>query len=215
MSETAISQAYRHIRSAIFNGEFPPGYHLREEVFAETLAMSRTPVRQAIRRLVDEGLVDIKENRRSYVTDVEDEDIDLIFDLVAFLESYSVRRVAERITPEQLEELESIEEELEAADIDDTKFLEANARFHNFIHDVSDSRLLRKLVELVISYPVLFYLKGGEHTDNNVAAREHRDIIDALRLRDPDYAALRMKVHSESVRQQYKQLIKRTTTKSR
>ncbi|MEO1081727.1 MAG: GntR family transcriptional regulator [Pseudomonadota bacterium] len=205
MSETAVKQAYEHIRNAIFSREFPPGFHLREEEFSETLNMSRTPVRQAIRQLATEGLVDIKENRRSYVTDVADEDIDLIFDLVAILESYSVRRAAERITSEQLEELKQIEDDLEAADPeDDSSFLNANARFHNLLHDASGSRLLRKLVDLVISYPMLFYLKAGVHTENETAAKEHREIIDALINGTPDYAALKMRIHTETVRNQYK-----------
>ena len=205
MSDTAVKQAYDHIRSAIFNREFPPGFHLREEEFAETLNMSRTPVRQAIRQLATEGLVDIKENRRSYVTDVADEDIDLIFDLVALLESYSVKRAAERLTPEQIDELKSIEDELEAAGPDDdSSFLEANARFHNLLHDASGSRLLRKMVDLVISYPMLFYLKAGVHTENETAAKEHREIIDAIVNGTPEYAALKMRVHTETVRHQYK-----------
>jgi DNA-binding GntR family transcriptional regulator len=207
MSETAVRQAYDHIRSAIFNGEFPPGFHLREEEFADTLNMSRTPVRQAIRQLATEGLVDIKENRRSYVTDVADEDIDLIFDLVAFLESYSVRRAAERLTPEQIEELRRIEDKLEAAGPDDDAgFLEANAAFHNLLHDASGSRLLRKMVDMVISYPMLFYLKAGVHTENETAAKEHREIIDAIVSGSPDYAALKMRIHTETVRQQYKSI---------
>ncbi len=207
MSDTAVKQAYDYIRSAIFNRTYPPGFHLREEVFAETLNMSRTPVRQAIRQLASEGLVDIKENRRSYVTDVADEDIDLIFDLVALLESYSVRRAAERLTSEQIDELRAIEDELEAADEDDdSSFLEANARFHNLLHDASGSRLLRKMVDLVISYPMLFYLKAGVHTENKTAAKEHREIIEAIVEGTPDYAALKMRVHTETVRHQYKMI---------
>lgn len=207
MSDTAVKQAYEHIRNAIFKREFPPGFHLREEEFAETLSMSRTPVRQAIRQLATEGLVDIKENRRSYVTDVADEDFDLIFDLVALLESYSVKRAAGRLTADQIAELQSIEDELEAADPDDdSSFLEANARFHNLLHDASGSRLLRKMIDLVISYPMLFYLKAGVHTENTTAAKEHREIIDAILNGSPDYAALKMRVHTETVRQQYKSI---------
>lgn len=205
MTDTAVKQAYDYIRRAIFNREFPPGFHLREEEFADTLNMSRTPVRQAIRQLATEGLVDIKENRRSYVTDVADEDIDLIFDLVGMLESYSVRRAAERLTPDQLEELQRIEDRLEAAaPDDDSSFLEANARFHNLLHDASDSRLLRRMLDIVISYPLLFYLKAGVHTENETAAKEHREIIDALIHGSPDYAALKMRIHTETIRHQYK-----------
>jgi DNA-binding GntR family transcriptional regulator len=209
MSDTAVKQAYDHIRTAIFNREFLPGFHLKEEEFSESLNMSRTPVRQAIRQLAAEGLVDIKENRRSYVTDVSDEDIDLIFDLVTLLESYCVRRAAQRITPEQVVELQRIEDRLETADEgDDSTFLEANARFHGLLHEASNSRLLRKLTNLVCSYPLMFYLKAGVHTEHDTAAKEHREIIDAIVNGTPDYAALKMRVHMETVRHQYKKIHK-------
>jgi len=206
MNETAVKQAYEYIRSAIFDRTFAPGFHIREEEIADRLAVSRTPVRQAIRQLVSEGLVDIKENRRSYVTDVADEDFDLIFDLVALLESYSVRRAAERLTPEQIQQLQEIEDELEAAEEDDAGFLDANARFHNLLHDASGSRLLQKIVKQVVSYPMLFYLKAGKHTPNETAAREHREIIAAILSGSPDYAEIKMRVHTETVRQQYKRV---------
>ena len=210
MSDTAVKQAYDHIRTAIFNREFPPGFHLKEEEFADSLKMSRTPVRQAIRQLAAEGLVDIKENRRSYVTDVADEDIDLIFDLVALLESYSVRRAAERLTQDQISELKDIEARLESADEgDDYTFLEANARFHGLLHDASGSRLLRKIINLVSRYPLMFYLKAGVHTEHQTAAREHREVIDAIVNGSPEYAGLKMRMHMETVRHQYKAIQKR------
>ena len=206
MSSTAVKQAYEHLRNGIFSRQYPPGYHLREEVFSESLNMRRTPVRQAIRQLVAEGLVDIKENRRSYVTDVGDEDINLIFDLLAFLESYSVHLAAKKISREQLKELKAIEAELEAGDaLDDTLFLDTNARFHALLHDIAGSRLLRRLIDQVISFPMLFYLKAGVHTEHQTAAREHRDIIAALESGSPTYSALKMRVHTETVREQYKQ----------
>ena len=89
-NSTAIKTAYNAIFEGIIQRTYLPGYHLREEVFSEILNISRTPVRQAIRQLAAEGLVDIKENRRSYVKDVSEENIEIIYDILANLESYSV-----------------------------------------------------------------------------------------------------------------------------
>ena len=209
MSETAIEHAYTHIRDGIFSGKYPPGFHLREEELADVLEVSRTPVRQAIRLLNSEGFVDIKDNRRSYVTDVGDEELDVIFDLVAMLETYSARRAARRLTPGQLDELIEIENKLEALDVhDDRGFLDANASFHDLIHEAAGSRLLKGLIDQIIRYPVLFYLKAGMHTENETASREHRDIIEALQTGSPDFVGVRMQAHIETVRQQYKSILR-------
>eukprot|EP01031_Cornospumella_fuschlensis_P015528 gene15528-18984_t len=99
---TAKLRTYQTIRKAILSGTFPPGSHLREEELSELCETSRTPVRQAIRRLADEGFVTIGANKRSYVADVDEIHAEEIFDFLACLESYLAGLAALRITPEKL-----------------------------------------------------------------------------------------------------------------
>ena len=214
-NSTAIKTAYNAIFEGIIQRTYLPGYHLREEVFSEILNISRTPVRQAIRQLAAEGLVDIKENRRSYVKDVSEENIEIIYDILANLESYSVGLVASRITPSQLDNIKRIQDQLEGVPAgDEQNFLALNARFHDGIHSLSGSRALQSWLKPILNYPLLCYLKAGQHTENETAARDHREIIKALETGDPTYAALRMRVHIESLRIEYRGLINSQKTEN-
>ena len=98
----------KEIRNAIFTGKFPPGYQLKEEELAQQLDVSRTPVRQAIRSLADQGLVEIRANRRSYVTDINEVQFEELFDLLSFLESYSAGLAAAKISDEAIARLKEL-----------------------------------------------------------------------------------------------------------
>ena len=209
MADTAIEKTYKLIRDSIYSRKYEPGFHLKEEELSESLNISRTPVRQAIRMLADEGLVCIRENRRSHVADIKDEDMEIIFDLIAMVESYSAGIAATKITEEQLSKLKEIQDTLERGDHEnDVEFLEANYEFHNTIHQAAGSRTIRKLVKQVINLSAICYLKVGVHTENETAINQHREIIDALEMGDSDFAALKMRVHIETVRQQYREILR-------
>jgi DNA-binding GntR family transcriptional regulator len=208
MSKTAIDKTYHRIRDGIFNRIYPPGFHLKEEEISAALEISRTPVRQAIRLLVDEGLVVIADNGRSYVADITNEDIEVIYDLVSMLESYSAGLAAKNISKAKISELREIQDKLEHIDPnDDRAFLEANYRFHKTIHDAGGSRLLKRIIQNVLLLSTICYLKKGVHTEHETAIRQHQDIIDALEKGDAEYAKLKMKVHIETVRQQYREIL--------
>ncbi|NIB38907.1 GntR family transcriptional regulator [Pseudomaricurvus alkylphenolicus] len=211
MANTAIEIAYSGIRKSIFDGDFPPGFHLREEELAETFEVSRTPVREAMRRLVEEGLVEIRENRRSYVSDVSPQELEDIFDVLSMLESYSVSLAAKRITDEQLEELKGLQDQLESCGEEDESFIRLNSQFHKALHRISGSKRLYDIIVQLVNFPSTCYLKVGVHTENDTANQQHRNIIDALERRDADWAALQMKMHTETVRQEYRQLLNAKT----
>ena len=77
---TAKDKAYKKIRNAILHGTFPPGFQIKEEEMCDLCDVSRTPARQAIRMLADEGLVTIRENRRSYVTDLTGDEFEQAYE---------------------------------------------------------------------------------------------------------------------------------------
>jgi DNA-binding GntR family transcriptional regulator len=206
--QTAVDRAYRTIRDGIFEGLYKPGFHLKEEQFSSSLGISRTPVRQAMRMLVSEGLVEIRDNRRSYVGDVNEAEVEAVFDILAALESQSAALAALEIDRDGIAELVRIQDAMEDAGLeDDRSFLQLNLRFHSALHSHSGSRVLQNLIGQVSNYPILCYLKVGKHTENETAAREHREIINALNRRDPQYAALKMRMHVETVRRQYRDSI--------
>lgn len=209
---TAKQQAYERIRNAIFAGSFSPGYQLKEEDLARRLDVSRTPVREALRTLADQGLVDIKSNRRAYVADLNEVQFEEVFDLLTFLEGYSAGLASEHIPADaiaRLKELNAAMAETEAP-ADNRKFLELNAEFHNLIHEYSKSSKVQDLLQRIIQLPHNLYLKFGQIPDwhNEKSVLEHEQIIEALESGDRSYAEIRMKAHTESVRCAFRKLWK-------
>jgi DNA-binding GntR family transcriptional regulator len=207
---TAKLRTYQTIRKAILSGTFPPGSHLREEELSELCNTSRTPVRQAIRRLADEGLVAIAANKRSYVADVDETHAEEIFDLLAFLESYLAGLAAVRITPEKLAELQTIldlQKQLIATDPeDDQRFLELNIQFHRLIHQAGGSPILLEIASRVENFTQSLYLKHGRATENAGSVDQHEQLFNALASGDKTRSELLMRLHVESVRKECREI---------
>ena len=203
---TAKEIAYERIRNSIFSGKFQPGYQLKEEELANSLSVSRTPVREALRLLADQGLIEIRANRRSYVADVTEAQFEELMDILSFLESYSAARAATRISPEALAELKEINAEIERAVEDDQRFLQLNSRFHRAIHQAAGSHKIYELIDRVIDFHHNLYFKFGQipARHNPLSVIEHQNIIQALEDGDAEYAALQMKAHNESVRRAFR-----------
>ena len=207
---TAKERAYQRIRNAIFTGKFPPGRQLKEEELAQQLKVSRTPIRQAIRALADQGLVEVKANRRSYVADVNEAQFEELFDLLCFLESYSAGLAAKRIPRDAIARLRELNKEMEKteAPADNREFLKLNAEFHSIIHEHSGSDKVQELLQRIVQFPHNLYLKFGQIPDwhNSKSVIEHEQIIEALESGDRAYAELLMRSHTESVRRAFRHL---------
>ncbi len=203
---TAKEIAYELIRNSIFSGKFQPGHQLKEEELAGLLNVSRTPVREALRQLADQGLIEIRANRRSYVADVTEAQFEELMDILSFLESYSAARAATRISKEELDELKQINAEIEKAVDDDPHFLQLNSRFHRAIHRAAGSHKLYELIDRIIDFHHNLYFKFGQipARHNPLSVTEHQNIIEALEDGDEEYAALMMKAHTESVRRAFR-----------
>jgi DNA-binding GntR family transcriptional regulator len=107
----AVDRAYEAVRSGIIAGRYLAGARLTEQEIATTVGVSRTPVREALRRLDAEGLVEFTPNLGAVVTTWTEEDSDEIFDLRGMLESYGARRATIRATDEQIAELRRLAEQ--------------------------------------------------------------------------------------------------------
>ena len=207
---TANKLAFDKIRNAIFAGKFPPGHQLKEQELAEQLQVSRTPIRQAIRLLADQGLVEIRSNRRSYVTDINEVQFEELFDLLSFLESYSAGLAAGNIPDDAIERLKELNAGMAATveSEDNDQFLKLNAEFHEIIHEYSGSEKVDELLSRIIQFPHNLYLKFGQIPDwhNAQSVVEHQQIIEALEARDRNFTSVRMKAHTESVRIAFREL---------
>ena len=209
--QTAKERAYNKIRDAILAGQFKPGEQLKEEQLCDFCDVSRTPVRQALRRLAEEGTVTTRENRRSYVTDLTRSELEEAFDVACFLESYSAGLAAERATAEQIAELEALADKMEKINFsspsDYRQFLEFNGQFHQVIHSISGNRHIAELIRRIPDAANTVFLKTSNLKDIAHTNTEHRELISAIASGDSEFAKLKMTMHIESVRRSMRSLL--------
>jgi DNA-binding GntR family transcriptional regulator len=200
----AATRAYTDLRTAIMNGAHPAGTRLTESRLAETLGLSRTPVRDALRRLEADGLVKVTPNRGAEVVLPSAADFDEIFDVRSVMEGHAARRAAERGTADvrRLRELcESMERQLTA--LDDGGYDEItrlNLVFHRSVHEVA-GRLLPELLQRVIEVPLVrrtFHQYSAAELERSFM--QHRELVEAIEAKDGDWAQAVMQSHVRAAR---------------
>ncbi|WP_447920634.1 GntR family transcriptional regulator [Achromobacter aegrifaciens] len=201
---SARDYVYGELRRRLMAGSFMPGERLREEHIAAELSVSRTPVRSAIERLVTDGLVKHEGRRGAVVLGWQDRDIDEAFELRMLLEPYSAKAAAERASPEQILELERINQSMLDAINSDAPDSVAqvqhfNNQFHHALLDAAQSARVRSMVEGLLDMPIIigsFYFYTRDDMLRSV--EHHRQIIAALRARDAECAQIAMRFHLAS-----------------
>jgi DNA-binding GntR family transcriptional regulator len=197
----AVEKAYSAIRDGIMGGTYSGGSHLKAEDLAVAIGVSRTPVREALRRLHSEGLVDFVANRGAYVLNWDKSDVDEVFGLRMVLESFAAELAADRRLPEQLAELRDLADRMSAAARErPERYLELiaewNTRFHKLIHIASGIKRLSTILTSVIEIPLMlrtFNRYSDEDLERSMA--HHRELVAALEARDSGWASSVMRSH--------------------
>lgn len=200
-SPRPANRAYDGIREAILTRVLKPGEHLREEQLAAMTGTSRTPVREALRRLVGDGLATV-ENRHRFVTDFSYEEVVIVFELRAKVESYAAGVAAAKITAKELGTLERVIDDIDRIDIVDGadaahRFITLNSEFHSTIVDATRSRQLKLLTAQAVSLPLVLIKQFVWDQSINIrrSNAQHRDIHAALAQRNSEWAATAMGAH--------------------
>ena len=202
----AAQLAYTEIRSKIVDGVFPSGSHLEEESIAEAVGVSRTPVREALRRLASEGFVEFVPHQGAFVPAWTAADYHEIFDLRAILESFGARLAARHISEETLGVLDELTAEMESLAARMTKgrmdrLASLNNRFHATVVQASGSRRLPQMAQSAIALPLVlrtFQRYSPERLQRSM--QHHREIVEALRAHDENWAEAVMRTHILSAR---------------
>jgi len=184
------------LRQRIFDRTLTPGSWIDELKLAEEYGISRTPLREALKVLSTEGLVTMKVRRGAYVTEVSETDLADVYHLLGLLESDAAGVVAERVTPEQLGDLQAMHMELEAAVGDRELFFAINERFHMRLLAIANNRWrdqmvadLRKVMKLNRHNSLL---RSGRIQES---LHEHRALMAALKAQNGPDAVQRMLEH--------------------
>ena len=189
---------FNTLRQAILRGDLKPKQRLMEVHLADKLGVSRTPIREAIRMLELEGLVIMLPRRGAEVASISRDDLKDVLEVRNSLDTLAVSLACERITDEELVELENASKAFEEAtrSNDSIKIAEADVRFHDIIHTASKNNRLcmieSNLAERVYRYR-LEYIK--ELKDFSRLVEEHRLILDYIKNHQTNLAVEVIDIH--------------------
>jgi DNA-binding GntR family transcriptional regulator len=202
--------ATQAIRQAILDGRLRPGERLVQDELAASLGVSRQPIREAVRRLESEGLVDGRNHARGLtVRSYSVDDVVENYHLRRLLEAEAARLAASHVSDADIGRLDAILKAMvdTHARGDHVEFSELNRRFHRAIHELSGLPTLLRLIEqlwggFTVLTPIFIAGRAEESID------EHRDIVAALRERDPQAASQKMIDHIIRASAQYLAAVK-------
>lgn len=192
---------FETLREAIIDGELPPGERLMEIQVAEELGVSRTPVREAIRKLELEGLVAMIPRKGAYVAGLSMKDVIEVFEIRAALEGLAASLAAERATDEELEDLERqlvrTTNLIDASDLNG--MVEIDTDFHSLLYTVSRNNRLAQIINNLREQIQRFRQTSLSFPGRmKEALEEHREIVEAVSSRDPELARRLAQEHIEN-----------------
>ena len=196
----ASDQAYAQIRGLILAGDAPPGTQLTEAQLADLCGVSRTPVRDALRRLEAELYIVRSGSQRLFVADWSRDELGEMFTLRAMLEAHAAARAATRIDADALTDLrhcnDRIATAVAAATPDVATFLVENRRFHEIVITAAASPRLAAMLSALVEQPVVRRTAARyNQSELTRSAHEHAELIQACAARDPDWARAVMTGH--------------------
>ncbi len=175
---------YLELKHKILTGEIVSQTRLMEIDLSEKMNVSRTPIREAIKRLADDGLVKVEPRRGAYVANISIKDMLDVFEVREDMEGFVAKLAAQRITDEEKEELKAIAKEYETAiEKTDNKeaIIELDEKFHNFIVKCSGNETLSELVNYVQELSLRFrYLYYDDSSLYESTAEQHNRIMEAI-----------------------------------
>lgn len=197
--QTAHEYVRAVLRRAILNGELASGSRLVQSELAAMLDVSTTPVREALRDLATEGLVQFDPHRGAIVTELSSEDLWDIYEIRMVLESLALRKAVEKVTPALLERLRKVHQAMldEPQSVD---WVDRNRVFHMAVYELAVSPRLAGMIRTLQDASVM-YIGASLHSDpshRETANRGHAEILEALENKDTEAAVAALTDHLRS-----------------
>ena len=196
--------AYGAIRDAILSHRLAVGERLIESELAEMIGVSRTPLREAMRNLEVDGFVTIIPRKGTYVASFNLLEVDRLFDVRAQMEAFSAEKAAEVATPADIQALERMlqEEETALASQNAMESIRADENFHMEIARITQNPYVMEILKYIQKRNIRYRaLQPNFTTRLQRVRREHVEILNAIREKNPDWARAAMRENIESARQ--------------
>ena len=204
-------RAYDSIWEMIRTHQFAQGAPLREARLAEAIGVSRTPVREALRRLAAEGIVELRPNRGAQLVELDAGDTATIFDVRALLEPYAAGLAAQRADADAVahmcELLDAMDEVIACGTERLDELAALNGRFHRLIIDSAQARLAGEAIAVVLRTPLInrtFHAYDAEQLARS--QHHHRELVAAIETGNPEWAKSVMRSHIEAARSIYSEV---------
>lgn len=206
------ARVYKQLRQDILSGRYQEGEALTELSLAKELSVSRTPVREALRQLELEELVEIRPNRGAIVKGITAEDIRDIYEIRSVIEGMAAERAAKEATSEELDQLEEILDltqfYLDRSNYE--KLQSMDGRFHQQLYNMCKNRMLRHILKDMHNY--VGRSRGASLKTEGRAQesiKEHRDVLEAMRARNAQAARELMTLHVQNTSKNIMKILSR------
>ena len=182
---------YEELKRQIMIGEIPPGTRMMEVELAEDMGVSRTPIREAIRKLEKEGLVSIEPRRGAYASDISIKDMVDVLEVREFLEGMAAGLAAKKINDEEIETLKKATATYKKAveNGHTEEIIKEDELFHKLIVDCSGNKTLIQMInqvqELALRFRYIYYEDFSRYRN---MPYEHQEILDAILSGDTEAA---------------------------
>jgi DNA-binding GntR family transcriptional regulator len=186
---TTQATVMEHLRQAILLGQLPGGTRLVQSELAEAFNVSVTPIREALRELSTQGLIELDAFKGAIVRMPTSAELEEIYELRAVLIPVCVKKSIERITPPQIQEAASILEQMEAT-TEKEVWLDLNRNFHNLLDNAAQTSLLKQTLQQLsdLSAPYINLSIGEQPFRKEASEKEHRDILQAYADKEVELA---------------------------
>jgi DNA-binding GntR family transcriptional regulator len=197
---------YEELRKAILRGDYPPGSRLVIDQLAVELGVSQIPIREAVRQLEADGFLTIEPYAGATVTEMSADFIYEVFALLESMEIISSRQACQSMTDEQLETMAKHIQQMDSSVQIPEQWARENKDLHLYICDWAGMALVKNLMQKVLNHwdrLRLHYLKDVSGSRIDVAQREHGQILEAFRSRNPDEVERVIRAHNQSAQMAY------------
>ena len=203
-------KAYQILVHKIVTLDLAPGSVLTESRLMQELKIGRTPIREAIQRLIAEGLVTHLHHRGMLVADLRAADVQQIYEFRAQIEGYAARLAASRMTSSALDELQRLHREMDraVADADAESFITQDRRFHELLARGSGNRYVEAVLLNIYNLHLrLWYYLFAKQGGLSETVHEHQGLIAALVRRNPDEAESFMRAYVARLARQIRDIL--------